>query len=54
MENDSTAGFSAGWRLSGYVFLALAAIFVFRIVYEETVLTWLNGSQMVGFALVHA
>jgi hypothetical protein len=54
MENDSTAGFSAGWRLSGYVFLGLAAIFVFRIVYEETVLTWLNGSQMVGFALVHA
>jgi|HubBroStandDraft_1064217.scaffolds.fasta_scaffold05094_3 hypothetical protein len=53
MENDSRPGFSTGWRLSGYAFLALAAIFVLRIVYEETVLTWLDGPHMVGFALVH-
>jgi hypothetical protein len=54
MANDAKAGFSAGWRLSGYVFLALAAMFVLRIVYEETILTWVNGLQMIGFALVHA
>ncbi|MDP9339543.1 MAG: ankyrin repeat domain-containing protein [Acidobacteriota bacterium] len=30
-----------------------AAVFVGRIVYEETILTWLSGPQMVGFALAH-
>jgi hypothetical protein len=53
MENDAKSGFSKGWTLSAYAFLALAAIFVLRIVYEETILTWVNGPQMVGFTLVH-
>ena len=30
-----------------------AALFVGRIVYEETFLTWINGPQMVGFAMMH-
>jgi hypothetical protein len=53
MENDSKAGFSMPWRLSGYLVLAAATIFVVRIVYEETALTWTNGPQMVGFTIFH-
>ncbi len=53
MQNGSKAGFSIGWRLAGYSFLTVAAIFVLRIVYEETVLTWVNGPQIVGFAIFH-
>jgi hypothetical protein len=53
MENDSKAGFSMGWRLAGYSFLAVTMIFVARAVYEQTVLTWVNGPQMVGYAIFH-
>jgi hypothetical protein len=45
--------FGNPWRFAGYLFLFAAALFVGRIVYEETVLTWTNGPQMVGFAMVH-
>jgi hypothetical protein len=53
MENDAKAGFSTRWRLVGCFFLAVAAIFVLRIVYEETILTWVGGPQRVGFAIFH-
>ena len=46
-------GFPRTWTIAGYLFLALAALFVGRIVYEETILTWTNGPQMVGFAMMH-
>ena len=51
---NAPVGFSRLWTVTGYLLLALAAIFVGRIVYEETVLTWKYGPQMIGFAIVHA
>jgi len=30
-----------------------ATLFVSRLVYEQTYLTWLQGDQMIGFTLVH-
>lgn len=39
--------------LSGWILLVGQAIFISRIVYESTVLTCVNGPQMVGFAMVH-
>lgn len=42
-----------GWRIAGYVVFAMAAVLVARILYEETLLTWSRGPQMVGFALAH-
>jgi hypothetical protein len=46
-------GFPALGRHQGFVVCAVCAPFVGRIVYEETILTWNNGPQMVGFALAH-
>ena len=45
--------FSKVWTIVGYLLACGAALFVGRIVYEETVLTWTNGPQMVGFAMMH-
>jgi ankyrin repeat protein len=45
--------FSKAWKIVGYLLLGAAAVFVGRIVYEETILTWLHGPQMVGFAMMH-
>ena len=47
------AGFPKVWIITGYLLLCAAAILVARILYEETVLTWRNGPQMVGFAMAH-
>jgi Ankyrin repeats (many copies) len=41
------------WIIAGYVLLFMSTVFVGRIVYEETYLTWTNGPQMVGFAMMH-
>jgi hypothetical protein len=46
-------GFPKPWTFAGYIILAAATLFVGRIVYEETILTWSNGPQMVGFAMMH-
>jgi Ankyrin repeats (3 copies) len=54
MQSDMRRGFPRPWLVAGYVFCALAALFVGRVVYEETVLTWKNGPQMVGFTMAHA
>jgi hypothetical protein len=54
MRRDNTLiGFPKLWMVTGYVLAALVAIFTCRVVYEETILTWKNGPQMVGFAMVH-
>jgi hypothetical protein len=48
-----TDGFPKAWTVTGYLLLGAAGVFVGRIVYEETILTWLRGPQMVGFAMMH-
>ena len=53
LRNNKEIGFPRLWTVAGYLLLALVAIFVGRIVYEETVLTWTHGPQMIGFAMVH-
>jgi hypothetical protein len=53
MQNNPTAGFPKPWTIAGYALVVAAALFVARIVYEETILTWTNGPQMVGFAMMH-
>lgn len=53
MQNNPPGGFPKPWIIAGYTLLVAAALFVGRIVYEETILTWTNGPQMVGFAMMH-
>jgi hypothetical protein len=53
MQSDTPNGFPSAWTTTGYVACAVSALFVGRIVYEETILTWTNGPQMVGFGLAH-
>jgi hypothetical protein len=53
MQSGTPNGFSRAWTTIGYVVCTLSALFVGRITYEETLLTWRNGPQMVGFALAH-
>jgi hypothetical protein len=53
MQSDPPSGIPGAWTTSGFVLCAVSALFVSRIVYEETILTWTNGPQMVGFALAH-
>ena len=53
MNQDAHDGFPGAWTATGYVVFSVSAIFVGRIVYEETILTWKNGPQMVGFGLAH-
>ena len=53
LRNSKQIGFPRLWTVAGYLLLALVATFVGRIVYEETVLTWAYGPQMIGFAMVH-
>jgi len=44
-----------GWLLLWFIAsFAGAMAFVARIVWEETILTWRQGPQMVGFTLTHA
>src|SRR5208282_1090157 len=53
LQNNPRVGFPKPWIVTGYTLLVAAAFFVGRIVYEETILTWTNGPQMVGFAMMH-
>jgi len=41
-------------RVSLLASLPGTALLALRLVYEQTVMTWRNGEQMVGFALAHA
>jgi hypothetical protein len=50
MRTNLTVAFPKAWTITGYLLLGGAALFVGRIVYEETILTWLRGPQMVGQA----
>ena len=50
---NASVGFPRPWTIAGYLLLSGVALFVGRIVYEETFLTWINGPQMVGFAMMH-
>jgi Ankyrin repeats (3 copies) len=50
---SGVVGFPTAWTITGYLLFCAAAIFVGRIVYEETILTWLSGPQMLGFAMAH-
>src|SRR5262245_45477822 len=59
MENKSRsmpAGPAPPRWLQALGWLSLPGVFalVLRLVYEQTVLTWRDGEQMVGFALAHA
>ncbi len=40
-------------RVIGWFVLAVAALYDLRLVYEQTLLTWKDGPQMVGFSMVH-
>jgi hypothetical protein len=40
-------------RNSGWILLAGQTLFIGRILYESTVLTCVDGPQMVGFAMIH-
>jgi hypothetical protein len=53
VQNDVTLGFPKLWTVAGYLLFGGAAVFVGRIVYEETILSWQSGPQMVGFAMAH-
>src|SRR5437879_5977308 len=53
MRSNPPVGFPRAWTIAGYMLFGLGALFVGRIVYEETILTWTNGPQMVGFAMAH-
>jgi Ankyrin repeats (3 copies) len=53
VQINTRIGFPKPWTSAGYLLLCGAALFVGRIVYEETLLTWINGPQMVGFAMMH-
>jgi Ankyrin repeats (3 copies) len=53
VQINSPIGFPRPWTTAGYLLLFAAALLVGRIVYEETFLTWINGPQMVGFAMMH-
>src|ERR1700722_15960051 len=54
--NSSTpehAKFSSGLSVLGWTILFGTALFSVRFVYEQTILTWRDGWQMVGFSLAH-
>ena len=53
VRTNGIVGLPKAWTITGYLLLCGAAIFVGQIVYEETILTWLSGPQMVGFAMMH-
>jgi hypothetical protein len=53
MRENSAIAFPKPWTITGYILLAMAAVFVGGIVYQETILTWTNGPQGLGFGNVH-
>ncbi len=46
-------GLPMSLRLAGWLALGGGSTLVGRIVYEETVLSWTSGPQMVGYSLAH-
>ena len=53
VEENGRVRLAKAWTIAGYVLVCGMAIFVGRMVYEETILTWRRGPQMVGFAVMH-
>jgi hypothetical protein len=53
VQDNPPVGFPKSWAITGYILLAGAALFVGGIVYQETVLTWTDGPQSLGFGNVH-
>jgi hypothetical protein len=53
VRENPPIGFPKTWIVLGFILLAGAILFVGRILYEETLLTWAHGPQMVGFAMMH-
>lgn len=53
LQSNTRVGVPKLWTVTGYLLVAVVAVFSSRIVYEETVLTWTNGPQMIGFAMAH-
>jgi len=50
----SDPGLLPAWaRVCGWLFLIGQTLFISRIVYESTVLTCVDGPQMVGFSMAH-
>jgi hypothetical protein len=41
------------FRLLGWIVFAGSALLVLRLIYEETILTWQNGPQMLLFSIAH-
>src|ERR1700737_5004305 len=54
VQDNPPFGFPKPWTITGYILLAGAALFVGGIVYQETILTWTNGPQGLGFGNVHS
>jgi hypothetical protein len=53
VQDNAPVGFPRLWTITGYVLLIGAAVFVGGIVYQETILTWTDGPQSLGFGNVH-
>jgi hypothetical protein len=53
VQGNPPIGFPKPWTIAGYILLAGAALFVGGIVYQETILTWTDGPQSLGFGNVH-
>ena len=52
VRTNVTNGFPKAWTVTGYLLVGLAGVFVGRIVYVETILTWLSGPLIIGFAVM--
>src|SRR5690349_16858971 len=52
-SGDETAAFPFGLTIFGCMSLAALTPFTLRYVYEQTILTWRGGWQMVGYSLAH-
>ena len=55
MEGTPTEsnGFPRGLSVFGWSSVAAASLLTLDMLYEQTVLTWHNGWQMLGFSLAH-
>jgi hypothetical protein len=53
VQGNPQVGFPKSWTITGYILLAGAALFVGGIVCQETILTWTDGPQDLGFGNVH-
>ena len=55
--NDTTQSslraFSPMWVSAGFICLICLAAYSLESVYEETILTWRGGPQMIGFTIAH-